>query len=58
MLHEIRNLRIDENNSNVFRFDYRGRDMQFLTNSINERLGSFSRLRKREMIELNLEFYG
>lgn len=38
MLHEIRNLRIDENNSNLFRFDYRGREMKFLTNSINERV--------------------
>jgi hypothetical protein len=38
MLHEIRNIQILENNSKGFQFDYRGRQMIFLTNSTNERL--------------------
>ncbi len=38
MLHEIHNIQILENNSKGFQFDYRGRQMIFLTNSINERL--------------------
>jgi hypothetical protein len=37
MLHEIRNIQITENDSTSFQFDYRGRQMIFLTNSINER---------------------
>ena len=37
MLHEIRNMQINENDSTGFQFDYRGRPMSFLTNNVNER---------------------
>lgn len=37
MLHEIRNVRMVENDSAAFQFDYRGRQMVFFASSINER---------------------
>ena len=37
MLHEIRNIRIDEKDPTGFQFDYRGREIQFFTENINER---------------------
>jgi len=42
MLHEIRNIRINKNDSRSFQFDYHGNEMIFLTNSINERSIKFS----------------
>ncbi len=37
MLHEIRNVRLVENDSTGFQFDYRGRQMSFFASSVNER---------------------
>ena len=37
MLHDIRNVRITDNNSSSFQFDYRGHRMIVLTNNMNER---------------------
>ena len=37
MLHEIRNVRMVENDSPAFQFDYRGRQIVFVASNINER---------------------
>ena len=37
MLHDIRNLRMNEKDSRSFQFDYRGQQISCLTNSDNER---------------------